>query len=266
MRAALAFPVLVFTLGACYSTPTPECAFLCGADSACPGGYACASDGWCKRADLPDDFVCQARPADAAVVDGPVDGGIDAAADAAVDGAPDATPTCGASLSPSNDGSSAPRRALVLSELAPGQHVEVFNATNSAIALDGRDFRLVSGDEVVVLDAAGIGAGVTIAAGGFAALGWPASFTAPVAAGGEVLLYLDADLADDDKIMDFVCWGDTPTVSRKASAEAGGKWTVDEACPAALAMGAIHRLTATTGLDAASYDVTGPPSPTTCAP
>lgn len=60
MRAlALALALSLAGLAGCYDTPRPDCAFTCGQDGACPAGYVCATDGWCKRADLPDDQVCE---------------------------------------------------------------------------------------------------------------------------------------------------------------------------------------------------------------
>lgn len=43
----------------CFEKPEPACALLCGADNACPTGYECRADGWCKRSDIEDSFVCQ---------------------------------------------------------------------------------------------------------------------------------------------------------------------------------------------------------------
>ncbi|MEM9488326.1 MAG: hypothetical protein AAGC55_04220 [Myxococcota bacterium] len=44
---------------ACYETPEPDCAFLCGReDSACPDGYSCNSEGFCLRDDAPADTSC----------------------------------------------------------------------------------------------------------------------------------------------------------------------------------------------------------------
>ncbi|RMH43866.1 MAG: hypothetical protein D6689_03830 [Deltaproteobacteria bacterium] len=78
--------VAAAALAACFDAPKPACAFLCGSDGACPDGYACAADGWCKRADVDPAFQCDPTvppPIDAASADG-------AAADAAggIDGAP----------------------------------------------------------------------------------------------------------------------------------------------------------------------------------
>jgi hypothetical protein len=65
-------------LAACYSTPTPECAFACSvAGSAeCPAGYSCRNDGMCKLEGVADDFACPNLDSDAASIDAPP--GIDA--------------------------------------------------------------------------------------------------------------------------------------------------------------------------------------------
>ena len=55
--------------GSCYTTPKPECAFLCGEAESCPDGYSCAGDGWCKRDDVPTTFDCVGATVDAFVAD-----------------------------------------------------------------------------------------------------------------------------------------------------------------------------------------------------
>lgn len=63
-------------LTGCFSKPTPDCAFLCGAGQSCPDGYFCASDGACKKDGLADGFDCGfVAPADASP---PSDAGADA--------------------------------------------------------------------------------------------------------------------------------------------------------------------------------------------
>lgn len=58
---------LALGLLACYSTPTPACAFVCGDDNSCPDGYSCAGDGWCKRNGAPENTMCgPQRPPDGA--------------------------------------------------------------------------------------------------------------------------------------------------------------------------------------------------------
>lgn len=94
-------------LGACYDTPRPACAFLCGTDASCPTDYFCATDGWCKKDGTPDNLVCEPGAVDAAAQDTPVidapdvdageldaaidapevDAAIDAPTDAAIDAA-----------------------------------------------------------------------------------------------------------------------------------------------------------------------------------
>jgi len=76
--------LLALAGGGCFDKPKPACAFLCGTDNACPAGYSCATDGWCKRDDMPN-ATCDELPADASVADAaaeadatPADGGPDA--------------------------------------------------------------------------------------------------------------------------------------------------------------------------------------------
>lgn len=170
-------------------------------------------------------------------------------------------PSCGPALAPMDDGSSAARQALLISELDPGDHIELYNASGSAIALGSSDYQLCSPFSYSALST--LGASVTIPAGGFATLSWPGAFS-DTDAGGEVILYLDGSFGTDSSIMDFVCWGTNPHGSRKAQAEATGKWS--GACAGALTNGAIHREASTTGTAAADYDVTLAPQPQTCTP
>jgi hypothetical protein len=86
---ALALGLALLWAG-CYSTPTPDCAFLCGAGGSCPDEYFCASDGVCKRDGLANTFDCgfTAPPDAGPPVDAPPggdDAGQDAGADAGVD-------------------------------------------------------------------------------------------------------------------------------------------------------------------------------------
>jgi hypothetical protein len=68
LDALLAGSLLVAAT-ACYSTPRPECAFLCGEGGSCPDGYGCADDGWCKRDDVPATFDCVGATVDAQIAD-----------------------------------------------------------------------------------------------------------------------------------------------------------------------------------------------------
>ncbi|MBK9030400.1 MAG: choice-of-anchor D domain-containing protein [Myxococcales bacterium] len=86
LRSLLFALVATVAATACYDTPRPSCAFLCGTDSSCPGGYYCAGDGWCKLDGVAETFVCEAGSVDAAMADAAPDGDVDAPdVDAAVD-------------------------------------------------------------------------------------------------------------------------------------------------------------------------------------
>jgi hypothetical protein len=80
--------LLLLALAACYETPQPACAFACGGDGDCPGGYSCRADSWCKRSDLPDDTVCTPPQAGGTESDASPGGSPDASegVDAAADG------------------------------------------------------------------------------------------------------------------------------------------------------------------------------------
>ena len=179
----------------------------------------------------------------------------------------DAAVTCTSDLAPADDGSDAAHQALVISEIDPGSAIELYNNSGAAIDLGATQFGLRSAPQTALL--ATLAPGVTIAPGGLATVAWPTAFT-DADAGGEIVLYVNVanagDFNDGTKIGDFVCWGENPHGSAKADAETNGKWTTSAACAAALTMGSIQRIAATTGLDASSYDVTAAPTPTTCSP
>ncbi len=89
MRLSLTalFAIFLAPLSSCFDAPKPECAFACGAQNSCPTDYRCAGDGWCKRSDIAENFVCgPVSLIDGSTPDAPaVDGGPDAAeADAAL--------------------------------------------------------------------------------------------------------------------------------------------------------------------------------------
>jgi hypothetical protein len=309
--ASLFLLLAALQTGACYETPKPNCAFLCGEGGACPEGYQCsAEDDRCHLV-LPGGglAVCEMPlPPDAARADAPVDGAIDAPGldagppdvsvpdvstpdvmpgppdampgppdampgppDAsppdAMPGAPDASPpdafVCAPTLAPVSDGSAPARRALMLSEINPDDYIELYNNTAAPIDLDSSPFWFCSPFTYSPL----AGTGVTVPAGGYATVPWPSGFT-DADAGGEVILYLDANFTDPLKIMDFVCWGTNPHGTRITEATIGGKWnsTMPSSCAPVLAAGAIHRNVMTDGVNAADYDTTSPPSPMNCTP
>ena len=59
---------LTLLASACYETPRPDCAFLCGPDEECPQGYSC-DDGYCKKDDAPESLECGDPLLDAAPVE-----------------------------------------------------------------------------------------------------------------------------------------------------------------------------------------------------
>ena len=73
--------VCLVMMSGCYSTPQPDCGFVCGPLGECPEGYQCASDQRCHRVGAPASLMCESPP-DARVPR-------DAAPDAELD-APDA--------------------------------------------------------------------------------------------------------------------------------------------------------------------------------
>jgi hypothetical protein len=197
----------------------------------------------------------------------PADAGVDAATDLPDAAPPDAF-VCSGSLVPTSDGSSAARRALLLSEINPGDYIELYNSTASLIDLDTVSYQFCSPFNYCAL--ATVGAGVTVPAGGYATVPWPtgancvANFP-DTDLGGEVILYLNSIFSADDNIMDFVCWGTGHSGnSRKSQAEATGKWTGP--CAPALVSGALHRKPATDGIDASDYDAISVPTPMNCTP
>jgi hypothetical protein len=207
-----------------------------------------------------DDDATDAGPADTGTADAGRDAGTDGGGERVDAGPPiDGGPvTC--DLAPTADGTG--RQDLVLAEIAPGAHVELYNGTDAPIDLGASDYWLCSPFDYQPLMM--VGAGVTVPAHGRATIPWAAlgGFT-DTAAGGEVILYSSNAFDSPGAIEDFVCWGENPHGTRKATAEMAGKWT--GACAGALSMGAILRHGGTAGTSASDYDVGAAPSPTTCA-
>jgi hypothetical protein len=258
-------------LAACYETPKPPCMFLCGTGGACPDGYVCVDeDNRCHRDDPGGPAACtddlpvdeDASTIDGALIDSsPIDAEpIDAML---IDAEPVDAFVCPPDLAPAADGSTGAPQTLVISEINPGDYIELYNNTGSPVDLDNVAFQLCSPFQYSAL--ATVGAGVTVPAGGYATVTWPSNFV-DTDTDGEVILYADSQFAVDASIMDFVCWGANPRGSRKSQAEAVGKWTTAGACAGALTMGALHRLAATDGIDAADYSTSAAPSPANCTP
>ncbi len=146
--------------------------------------------------------------------------------------------------------------SLQISEVAPGMYIELFNAGSTPIDLGASGFEFCS-----PFNYAPVGTG-TVAPGAYISVPWPVGFS-DTAARGQMILYRNNSYATPASVMDFVCWG-TGTGGRLSTAEAASRWS--GGCAPALTGGAIHRLTATDGASAASYDTTSPRSGATCAP
>ncbi len=144
--------------------------------------------------------------------------------------------------------------ALVISEVNPGDYIEVFNTTGSTITLPGIYWfcSMFQYGQVAV----------SIPAGSYATIPWLPSFTFATDAGGEMMLYKSNSFGTNVDILDYVIWG-APGFSRKTQAEAVGKWV---GANAGALTGAIHRNIGVEGNEATEYDIVSAPSPENCTP
>ena len=172
---------------------------------------------------------------------------------------------CSPDLQPSNDGSGVNGAvglpSLVMSEIDPGAYIELFNTTNSPIALANTNEWLCS--PFVYDKLSTLAPNVTVPARGYAVIPWPAGFTDPSNSGGEMMLYSSASFGTNTDILDFICWG-TYVNTRKFQAEAVGKW--QGPCDSVLSSGVIQRNVSSAGITAAHYNTALPPTPMNCAP
>lgn len=169
---------------------------------------------------------------------------------------------CGPALSPADDGSGLGIE-LIISEVVPGEQIELYNSTAADIALGTGTWQLCGRPWYASL--ATLAPEVTVPAGGYALVPWPADFT-DTAAGGEIAVYRDLSFTMPASVVDFVCWGSNPHDSRMDVALAAGKWIDGEPCAGAITGGALHRRLATAGTGTADYDGASPPSPLSCTP
>ena len=91
---------------------------------------------------------------------------------------------------------------LVLSEINPGDFIELYNTTNSDIALASVSHNLCSPFLYAALSS--LAPGTVVPALGYATIPWPGSFT-DTDAGGEVIMYKNNDFNNSANITDFVC-------------------------------------------------------------
>jgi len=164
---------------------------------------------------------------------------------------------CDPALIVPDDGTGIPT-PIIISEINPGVggYIEVFNPGLNPVNVNGWFW-------CSPFNYAALG-NVNVAAGSYRTFPWPGNFN-DTDAGGEIQLFDSANFGNNNDIIDFVCWGVNPHGTRKGQAEAVGKWIGPNGpCAPALVNGAIHRLNDTPGTSAASYDVTGAPSPMNC--
>jgi len=163
-------------------------------------------------------------------------------------------------LNPTNDNTGI-AGDLILSEINPGDFIELYNTTNSDIALSSIQHQLCSPFNYIALST--LASSVVVPANGYATVPWPANFN-DTNAGGEVILYKNSSFSNSSNIIDFVCWGTNPHGSRKSQAESVGKWQSGSSCAGALLGGSIHRIASTNGTSASSYNTTSASSPLNC--
>ncbi len=165
-------------------------------------------------------------------------------------------------LSPLDDQTGQPPGGIpevIISEIKPGEFIEVHNTTDADVDLSSVVWQWCS-----PLSYAVVATSVVIPPKGFATLNWPSNFFNSTATNGEIILFLDTVgfFNDATRQLDYVCWGTGPKI-RKTQAEGVGKWSGD--CAAAFSEdGSIRRKANTDGTTAESYEITVTADPTDC--
>ena len=150
---------------------------------------------------------------------------------------------------------------LVISEIDPGDYIELYNTTGTDIPLANASHQLCSPFSYRGLSV--LAPSVVVPAGGYpAVVPWPNNFSDGDAGG--VQLYSGGSFSNSATILDFVCWGVNPHGSRQSQAVSVGKWS--GFCAPALTEGVIARIPGTTGTTADDYDTVSAQEPDTCAP
>lgn len=176
-------------------------------------------------------------------------------------------PLCSPALDVVDDGSGLAGAgglpALVISEVAPGRFIELYNTTAAPIDLSGSDYLLHSRGNTpqnIVLAASG----VTVPAGGYATIDW--GFSRATLDGGDLALYTSADdLSNARSLLDYVCWGGLPAANRQALANAAGKWIGGLCGPFLTDEFSLNRIAMTRGIAPSDYEGR-PDNGETCAP
>ncbi|MEM9190501.1 MAG: lamin tail domain-containing protein [Myxococcota bacterium] len=229
--------------GVCQGGEPADCS---GLDDACIAGTCDPATGMCQPENVPNGTDC--TDADPCTTSDRCDAG-----------------GCGGTavmdLGVRPDGSDAfggvSRPPLVISEIDPGDFIELYNRTSQPIPLMGDSYQLCSSP--MYIDLAMLAPGVTVPANGYATIPWPMGFT-DNDAGGEIILYSEADFTDSTNILDFVCWGTVPHASRLSEAAMLEKWTASD-CGGALTAGSIQRIPNRIGDEPDDYSRSDPPSP-----
>lgn len=172
-------------------------------------------------------------------------------------------PCCAAPLDPVDDGTDLPPGGIpqvIISEIKPGEYIEIYNTTDSDINLAAVPWWFCAPFQYVP-----VATQASVPAGGFMRMDWPITLTNPTEANGELILYKNSVFTSATSVLDFVCWG-TPSPSRRLTQGAdSGKW--EGRCVLSISPGgAIHRRVGTDGTSWHSYDETAPPSPMSCVP
>lgn len=146
-----------------------------------------------------------------------------------------------------------------IAELAPGQHIMLYNQSDSAVPLDTLQFCANFGYET----ASNLTEATSIEPGAYLKLEWFAALDdlGVGEAEGEMLMFIETlpiPLGSSD-ILDYVCWG-AGAQGRRTE----GMMVYPGDCLGAMENGALQRLPMTSGTDAASYDVAATPSTGDC--
>jgi hypothetical protein len=196
------------------------------------------------------------------------DGGVAGTDASAVDAAgevdaPGPTPCVAPDLDVQDDGTSQGHASVVISEINPGDYVELFNRTDQPVDVatltehqwcSYPSYRPVRDDVI------------TIAAKGYATIPFPT--TGQSDADGELVLYASASYTTGTEVLDYVCWGNGETIRQipaQGNPTGSNKW--NGGCVASIPDGgSLHRIAGNNGKDVAHYEVNANNTPETCAP
>lgn len=144
---------------------------------------------------------------------------------------------------------------IVISQIHIGESIQFYNPTDAAVNLGELGGNLCNRPSYPTLG--DLGGGVTIEAGGYGMIDWPAGFPARDGS-GEVGLYTGGPFggaSGEANIRSYVCWSDDGSVmgsNRLSTAEAAGLWTGD--CVAIPASGILRRTVGTDGASAGAWE------------